>query len=135
MPFVEAQPHDGRSGLRGRLEQDAHEAVFLDGERRLAAAFDEHGIVVQRLDFPPRAVRRIDAIGAERAGPRGLARRVEDAQRDQRLRAAVGRELRLLGDELRAHAAAAVAHGALEHGDLLARGADDGRDEPVVAGV
>jgi hypothetical protein len=41
--------------------------------------------------------------------------------------------MRFLGDELRAHGAAAVAHAAPEHRDLGAFGVEDGRDDPVVA--
>ena len=83
-----------------------------DFDLRLARAGGEDLVVVELLDFPPRAVRRIDAERGDRAGARRLAVLVEHAQRDDRTRAAIGDELRRGLVDLGAHRAAAVVHGA-----------------------
>ena len=105
---------------RRGLELDQREAAFAHFDLRLARAVGEDLVVVELLDFPPGAVRRIDAEGRDRAGARRLAVLVEHAQRDHRARAAVGDELRSRLVDLGAHRAAAEVHRALAAPDYVA---------------
>ena len=74
------------------------------------AARRENLVVVELLDFPPGAVRRIDAEIRDRARARRLAVLVEHAQRDHRTRAAVGDQLRGFLVDLGTHRTAAEVH-------------------------
>ncbi len=134
LALVEAQADDGVARRRGRLELDQRETVLAHFDLRLARAGGEDLVVVELLDFPPRAVRRIDAEVRDRSGARRLAVLVEHAQRDDRARAAIGDELRGRLVDLGAHRAAAVVHRALRPVQTTSPfGIDDARGEHVVA--
>ena len=120
LALVEAQAYDRVAADRGGLELDEREAVLAHFDLRLARARGENLVVVELLDFPPGAVRRIDAEVRDRARARRLAVLVEHAQRDHRARAAVGDEFRGFLVDLGTHRAAAVVHRALRRPDDIA---------------
>ena len=65
LALVEAQADDGVAGDRGRLELDQRETALAHFDLRFARAGGEDLVVVELLDFPPRAIRRIDAEGRD----------------------------------------------------------------------
>ena len=121
LPFIETQTHDRGAGLRRRLEFQPHDAVLIDVERRFARTDRDHLVVVERFDFPPRAIRCFDAPAAERAGTRRLAVRIDHAQCDRRMRAAIRDQRRCFTHELGTNRAARVVNCALSRGTSLSQ--------------
>ena len=125
LALVVTQADDGVAGDGGRLELDQRDAVVADLDLRVARTGREDLVVVELLDFPHRAVRRIERERGGGAGARGLAVLVEHAQRDHRARTAIGDELRRGLVDLGAHRAAAEVHRAFGLPQHLAVGIDD----------
>jgi hypothetical protein len=131
--LAETQPEDGSARLRRRLQLQAREAVGIDGERRRARADGDQLVVVAGFDFEPRAIRCLRAERALRARTRRLTRRIDHADRDHGVRAAIGHEGRSFANDLGAHRAVRVVDGARQALQLVAFGIANDGDQLVVA--